>query len=224
MTRRTIEQFGLPVISVVMAFLLWVYVVGQKEMEWTFSLPVSVNVHSNDVLAAAQPEHVSVILSGPRRELDRIPGETIAVRLVLIDDQPGEYVRGILPSMVTGLPSGVRIIRIEPSEVRVKLDEIVEVRNRVIPKFRAPADTRYVVTGEVEVSPRTVDLRGTREALGRIDGVATDSIPVEGPPGKRSLFVGIDVPGNVKALPQTVSVSYEIGLRVDTTRNRSGQR
>ena len=135
MDRRTVERFALPVISVVTAFLLWVYVVGQKEMEWAFSLPVTVDVTSEDVRAASTPDHVSVILKGPRRVLDGIPGETIAIRMVLIDDQPGEYLRNILPSMVLGLPSAVQIIRIEPAEVRVRLDEIIEIRNRVLPRL-----------------------------------------------------------------------------------------
>ena len=122
--------------------------------------------------------------------------------------------------MVLGLPSAVQIIRIEPAEVRVRLDEIIEIRNRVLPRFKAPEDTMLYVTGSVEVLPKTVDLRGTRDDVGAIEGIVTDSIAVAGPPGTKSILVDLVVPGNVTAKPGKVTVTYEVGMRVDTSHAR----
>lgn len=211
MSRRPLlETWGTPTIALVMAVLLWYYVVGQKEREWTFAVPVQVHVASSEVAGWSTPEKISVLLQGPQRLLDRLQSDSLAVRLVLAESQSGQYTRSVLPSMIAGVPAGVQILRLEPAEVRVDIRPLLELRYRVVPQVRGSADGRFVVVGNVEVEPRYVELRGTGNVLQDVTEVRTEVLEVSGPQGRRSSILGLVAPQGTRVLPQAVTVSYEV--------------
>ncbi len=211
MSRRPLlETWGTPAVSLVMAVLLWYYVVGQKEREWTFAVPVQVHMASSEVAGWSTPEKISVLLQGPQRLLDRLQSDSLAVRLVLPETQAGQYTRSVLPSMIAGVPPGVQIVRLEPAEVRVEIRPLLELRYRVIPQVRGSVDGRYAVSGAVDAEPRYVELRGTGNVLQDVTEVRTEVVEVTGPPGRRTSIVGLVAPRGARVLPQAVTLTYTV--------------
>lgn len=209
MSRRGgFESWGAPALSLAIAVLLWYYVVGQKEREWMFAVPVQVHVSSSEVAGWSTPEKISVLLQGPQRLLDRLQSDSLAVRLVLAETQSGQYTRGVLPSMIAGVPPGVRIVRLEPAEVRVDIRPLLELRYRVVPQVRSSADGRFAIMGPVETDPKYVELRGTGNVLQDVTEVRTEIIEASGPPGPRRSIVSLIAPPGTRVLPQAVTVSY----------------
>lgn len=208
---RVVEKYAMPVVSLLIAILLWFYVVGQKELEWTFSVPVSAVVESDEVTAWTEPRHVSVLVKGPRRKLEEIGAQKMNVRLVLVETEPGESMRNILPSMVRDLPPGTEILRIEPAEVRVMIREILQVPYKVAPKIRVAGDT--VEISDVTVEPKIVMLYGTREQLEQIgeNQIATEMIEARSDVGTWAAMAGVSVPSGIRVQPQTVKITYTIG-------------
>lgn len=208
--RRGLTFGLLPFVSLALSILLWYHVVGQKEREWTFSVPVFVRVQSAAVAGWSMPEKVSVVLRGPQRIIDGLAPDDLLVRLVLAEDQPGEFTRALIPPMVAGKPGGVEIVRIEPAEVRVEIRPLVETRFRVAPVLRPSPDGVFRPGEMVEFEPRFVELRGTRQALHDIVEVATEPIFVSGPPGRREVEARLVVPSGVRVHPSTVSVTFQV--------------
>lgn len=208
-SRDVLERYGMPLTSLLLAILLWFYVVSQKEMEWPFSIPVSVVVSSTELDGWAEPAHVSVVVKGPRRVLERIPDQEMEIRLVVIEKKPGESTRGLLPSMVTGLPSGVQIMRMEPAEVRVAIRPLVEESFKVTPQFSSGSDPSFVVS-DVKVEPRSIKLRSRAERLREVDDIMTELIPMPSSAGEQSVMAAVAVPEGTKAFPQAVRVTFSV--------------
>lgn len=215
-TPLLVNRYGPVVFSLVIALFLWIYVVGQKEREWTFSVPVQVHVSSTDVAGWSSPEKVSVLLSGPQRLLDRLQSDSLAVRLVLAEIQSGQYTRAVLPSMIDGVPIGVQILRIEPAEVRVDIRPLLELRYRVRPQVRDSADGRFAVVGTVEVQPSHVEMRGPGNVFEDVSEMRTEPLEVSGPVGVHTSIVGLVAPRGAHVMPQTVTLTYTVRDAADS--------
>jgi YbbR domain-containing protein len=216
LTRRELERYALPLTSLFVAILLWFYVVGQKEKEWTFSVPVSVKVSSNEVSGWATPDKVSVLLKGPQRIVDRVASDQMLVRMVLAENQAGTYTRAILPSMVDGIPDGLEVLRIEPAEVRVDIRPLEEIRYRIVPQIRS-SDTAFVLGGVIEVEPRYAELRGTSNVLRDVTEVRTEVLEVGGPAGRHKAVLRLLEPDGAKVFPVSASVVYDVVVRGESS-------
>jgi YbbR domain-containing protein len=216
-SRRHLTLFILPLVSLLLSILLWYHVVGQKEREWTFSVPIFVRVPSSDVSGWAMPEKVSVVLRGPQRIIDGMAPDDLLVRLVLAENQPGEFTRAVIPSMIAGKPGGVEIVRIEPAEVRIEIRPLIETRFKVAPVLRASPDGLFRPGAIVDLEPRFAELRGTRQALKDITEIATEPIIVSGPPGRRSSQARLVVPSGVRVHPLAATVTYQVESTAETT-------
>jgi YbbR domain-containing protein len=215
-TRRELERYALPLASLAVAILLWFYVVGQKEKEWTFSVPVSVKVSSHEVSGWATPDKVSVLLKGPQRIIDRVTSDRMLVRMVLAENEAGTYTRAILPSMVDGIPQGLEVLRIEPAEVRVDIRPIEEIRYRIQPQFRPSADGEFVPGAIIEVEPRYAELRGTSNVLRDVTQVQTEVLEVAGPAGRKRTILRLIEPEGAKVFPVSATVVYDVVVRGET--------
>ncbi len=216
MNRRLAEAWGLPLVSLALAVGLWVYVVGQKEREWTYAVPVYVRVGSPDIAGWSMPEKVNVQLKGPQRLLDRITGEDLVVRMTLAENQAGQYTRGVQPSMLSGIPQGVEIVRIEPAEVRVEIRPLLEIRYRVAPQFRDGSDSAFRLGEILDVEPRYAELRGVREVLQGVTEVKTEPVDVAGPAGPKTVMMRLVEPEGARVFPTSVKVTYTVAASPET--------
>jgi len=214
MTRKRMEHLIYAGIALSLAVLLWLYVVGQKEREWSYPALVSLRLASSEVTGRALPEKVSLIVKGPRRAVDQMQGNRRVVRLVVNEIVAGEYTRSLLPSMVNDddLPPGVEIVRIEPSEVTVELKAAAIRHFKVVARV-VEADSAVRLAGLPLVQPEYVELRGAGNLDPAITEIATRPIEVTGPPGVKSVDVELDPPSGVSVLPPRVMVSFTVRER-----------
>ncbi|RMH55687.1 MAG: hypothetical protein D6679_11110 [Candidatus Hydrogenedentota bacterium] len=212
MTPRRIQNLVLALVSLFSAGLLWVYVVGQRESEWSFQIPVNVRLETSDLRGEAFPRTVAVLLRGPRRLLASERLKNLEVKLVLAESKPGEYTRALVPSLVAGIPPGLEIVRIDPSEVRVKTEPLFTREVRVKPRLGALPDT-MAIAGKIILEPTRVRLKGTKEELKGIREVLTKPITVAGGPGKKGIAVGVVAPGKSSAYPPYVTATFELETR-----------
>ncbi|MBL4888983.1 MAG: hypothetical protein JKX97_03040 [Candidatus Lindowbacteria bacterium] len=211
---RNSEQWLMAAISLLLALLLWVYVVGQKSREWPYAVRVELKLASSEIQGKTTPSKVTLHLKGPRRTLDRISPNDLRVRLDLATREPGEHARIINPDMVIGIPPRTEIVRIEPSEVRVELQPVRSKRVPVVSRLRVVIDTTMVLRGGFTVEPSRVEVRGTPSRLSRVSEVVTEEGKLEGKPGIWSEKMKIEVPEGIRVYPPFVDVGYEV-KRVD---------
>lgn len=162
---------GAKVVSVVVAIVLWVVVLGSRAVEVAKEIPIAITTPPDLVVSNDVPEKVLFRLSGPKAFL----------RAIL--DRPEDPIRVNLSGAKAGLvtyrffadnirlPIGVRVLQVNPSSMVVKLEpqRTKEVPVRLEMKGSLPEG--YVLK-RAAIAPRTIRIRGPES---RIEGITEAS-------------------------------------------------
>lgn len=158
---------GAKVVSVVVAIVLWIVVLGSRAVEVTKEIPITISTPADLVVSNDIPEKVLFRLSGPKAFL----------RAIL--DRPEDPIRVNLSGAKAGLvtyrffadnirlPIGVRVLQVNPSSMVVKLEaqKTKEVPVRLEMKGSLPEG--YVLK-RTDISPKMIKIRGPES---RIEGI-----------------------------------------------------
>jgi YbbR domain-containing protein len=189
---------GLKLFSVLFAIGLWLFVnAGQKPTEKSLTVPVEVRNLPADLMSAgpgAGP--VEVRVSGPPALLSTLDPEYLKVVLDLEGVHAGTSTFRLSAAFFNP-PRGVKIIRINPSVINLKLENKGE---RILPVTvrlgnKPPAGYKIV---RAEASPDTVKVRGPAAAVNRMTSIET--VPVEIDPTKRQFTREVRLSSSDEAL------------------------
>jgi YbbR domain-containing protein len=170
------HNFGLKLLSLAVAIVLWVVIVGDPEMMTSISAPIQYKNLPKDLeLASEIPENVHLELRGPASKLATILEERTAVVLDLASQpSPGERTFTIR-QMDVNLPSGVSLARVVPAQLRLRFERREQRDVPVQVRFAGPPAAGYRVV-RTEVSPERRTVTGPESRVNRIEFVETDQI------------------------------------------------
>lgn len=192
--RAVVSNVGWKLLAVVSAFVLWRLFVGETEL--ATSIPVAVqyrNMPPDLELTADPPERLFLKLRGPASRLN--PSDL--TRTVLLVDLKNAMAAGEQTITITeqelGLPPGVELVRVVPSQVRITLEKRTEKTVPVEVRHAGPPPKGYrIVTQRVE--PARVKIVGPEAILSRIDSVPTDPVNLGGVVGAEEFRVPVYAP------------------------------
>lgn len=214
MMEKILENWVLKLISLAFAMVLWFFVMGESRMEVTHVAPLEYNNLSEGLMIANEvPTSASIRISGPR---------ALQVNLSPSDISLGIDLKGLSPGMTSfkrleeslNIPSGLKITRISPSYVDVKLERI---RDRDVP-------VRVVLAGEpapgflvksFKAVPDKVTVSGAESELKGVSEVVTENIDLTNVQESFSQAVAISYIGNYTDLKDTKTVEVQVVLRPD---------
>jgi len=202
---------GLKLFSVLFAIGLWLFVnAGQKPTEKSLAVPVEVRNLPADLMSAGPGVGpVEVRVSGPPALLSTLDPEYLKVTLDLEGAHAGTSTFRLSAAFFNP-PRGVKIIRINPSVINLKLENRGE---RVLPVTvrlgnKPPSGYKIV---RAEASPETVKVRGPATTVNRMTSVET--VPVEIDPTKRQFTREVRLSSSDEALtfaPEKVVVTVSM--------------
>ena len=204
----TTANLGLKLLSVVIALALWIFVnAGQKASERAIEVPVEFrNIPSDLMVTNPSLDQVEVRMMGPPAVLSTIDSDRLKVTLDLEGARPGTSTFRLTPDFFSP-PRGVRVTRVSPSIVNLKLEAVavrslpVKVRVGEKPPFG------YKITA-VEASPEMVKVQGAASEVNRMSSVDTLPFELEGTQGKTTREVRLDSGGKgISFSPDRVTVS-----------------
>ena len=173
-------HFGLLLLSVTIAMVLWGMAHGTSDIERSLDIPVIFHgVPENVVVTGQTADAVNVRVLGSRAALRSLPAK-LEYRIDLSDAKPGPAVYEVDSSQVDQeLPNGARIVSRSPSSIEVSLEQ----RGRKALRVRAdlegePAEGFTIAS--VEVDPARVWVTGARSDVLRLSEVVTETIEVTG--------------------------------------------
>lgn len=173
------ENWTLKLISVVFAILLWMFIMGERRLEVGFRVPLELqNIPQNLMVANEVPSLVDVRISGPRTLLMKVSPNDISIVVDLTDLKPGLTTFKRLEERLN-LPSGLRVTRLSPSFIDLKLERIKE---KMVPiKIALSGDplAGYRV-GSVRAVPDKVIVAGAETELKGVSEVTTEAIDLSG--------------------------------------------
>ncbi len=121
------NNFAVKVLSLAVASIFWFSVTAEKEIVKSFSAPVKViNMPPGLIVADNLPKAVDVTVTGPGILFFMYPFQEKTLTLDLQKTGKGTVVFPDLQKCLD-LPSGVRVIRVYPSSIELKLARRAEL-------------------------------------------------------------------------------------------------
>lgn len=179
MAIRPFRRFGLKVVSVVLAFLLWLVVSGEQTVERALRIPLEfTNLPPQLELVGDPPTVVDVRVRGSSGTLSRIAaGELVAV-LDVRSAKAGQRLFHLTNAEVRA-PFGVEVVQVTPSNVSMLFEPSVMKAVPVVPEVEGQPAPGFMIAG-TSSDPTTVMIVGPGSALKNLTQATTEAVSVNG--------------------------------------------
>jgi len=209
MFQLIVRNWGLKLLSLVFALLLWLFVMGEQKAEVGYTVPLELkNLPVGLVVANEVPSLVDVRISGPRTLLSNIQSSALSMSVDLRGLQAGLTTFKRLDQNLN-IPSALRVSRLSPSYVEVKLER---VRQKTVPVRIAfegqPVDG--AILSEVIIRPESVVIEGAESEVKDVDGVVTEKVDISLAQESFALTLPIDYRGTYTTLKDQKTVEVEV--------------
>lgn len=208
------EDWSLKLLALAITLGLWLGVTSQRapaqrgvrSVALSFLLPEDMEI-SND-----PREQVEVTLSGESDRLNEIVASNLVVSADVRGYQEGERVARLTPENVSvNLPDGVRVVKIEPGSVPLRLERRIERQVEVVARVEGRPAEGFEVQG-IEITPARITVRGPASHVQQVERAPTETISLN---GLRESFivrgVAVDIEDEkVAALEAVVTVQVKI--------------
>ena len=211
MASFSFRNFGLKVLSICIATLLWLVVAGERVVERVLRVPVELqNLPADLEIVSNPPDSVEVRVRGSSGTLSRMAPGDVATVLDLRAVRTGRRLFHLTPAQVN-LPYGLEAVQVSPPTLTMESETTGIRMVRVQPTVDGePADGFVVVS--VRSEPETVEVSGPEGALKQLKEAITEAIQI----GDRTtsiqevVTVGVVDPAIRVRAPQTVTVTVTI--------------
>jgi diadenylate cyclase len=174
--RTLTDNLGWKLFSIVVAAGFWWALAGQTEV--STSVPTAVRYHNVPADLELDSDQIERLFLKVRGPATRLSPSSLSQTALVLDlrnaDKPGEQTFAITDSNLT-LPPGVTLVRVVPSQVRVRLERRMTKDVPVEARFEGPPPAGYRVSHQ-EMSPARLRIVGPESALEQIAAVQTDPV------------------------------------------------
>lgn len=205
------RNIGLKLLSICIAFLLWLGVAGERVVERVLRVPLEFqHVPPALEIVGGAPDSVDVRVRGSSGALASLgPGEMAAL-VDLRGARPGQRLFHLTPANVTA-PYGVEVLQVSPSTLSLSFENagvrVVPIR----PMIEGEPAAGYEVVG-VAVEPPTVDVAGPESVLASLPEAITEPVVVQNraAPVREVVTVGVADSRLRLRAPQRATVTVTI--------------
>lgn len=173
------SNLGTKLISVAIAVVLWMIVLGSRNVEATKDVPLEIITPADVIPSNEIPDRISFRLSGPkaflRTVLDR---KEDPIRVNLTGAKPGLITYRFFSDNIR-VPIGIKVLSINPTAVLVKLEALKRRDVPVKVEIRGVVPEGYRIV-RTEVRPPTVRLKGAETRIDGINEITTVPVDVSG--------------------------------------------
>jgi YbbR domain-containing protein len=175
--KARIRNWPLKLLSVFLAFLLWLAFNSSRELTTSVVAPVQYrNIPGALEMSGEVVDQVHLLLRGPSPLLARLTGSDLPVVLDMGEVSTASQYTFTIGRRQIALPSGVSLERAVPAQVRVRLEPRI---SRAVPVHaRLENVPEGMRVGTVSVEPATLILIGPESRVRSIERVETDPVDV----------------------------------------------
>jgi len=174
---------GLKVVSLLLAFFIWFSInVTERDAEGTFDIPIRVRSLAAGLIVTSQPtKPVMVTVRGPRTILDGVDERRERLAVDLGNATPGSVPVELNADLIRPeLPRRLKVVRIEPSRIKIKVERLIHRRLPVKPDLAGIPPLGY--TPEASVTPPEVDVSGPASRVNDLKEIKTEPVELHGTP------------------------------------------
>ncbi|HBG92020.1 MAG: hypothetical protein A3J81_03265 [Nitrospirae bacterium RIFOXYB2_FULL_43_5] len=210
MRGRLLENFGLKVTAVIMAIILWFFVISKGQSEISINVPMELkNIPQGLESIKHGVKSVNVSLKGQDRILRNMKPSDVRVHVDLSKAKKGKGIYYINKDDVE-IPPTINIIGITPSSVWIVLEETI-IKTVPVHAIRAGSPKEGFVVSSVEVLPKELAIEGVRTETGKVKFLRTEPVDISDADKTFTQTVRIDTAGrDIRTDMQEVSVKVVI--------------
>lgn len=207
------EHFKLKLIAVGLALALWASLhAGEEGLFQMQSSPVELtNVPPDLALSSEVPETVDVTLRGLETRMRSLTSADIRVRVDLSDAHAGTNLITMGEENVR-VPSDFDLVRVQPPELRIVLEEEVEAVRPIISVIEGEPAEGYEVAAR-RLDPESARVRGPRSRLEQLEELRTEAVNISGRTESFSQRVALQVDTPFVELVQEREVELTVEIR-----------
>ena len=176
------KNLPLKLLSITLAFLLWLFISGGQggeEMEISLGVPVELhNLPPEMEVMRGPAERVDVRMSGPRRIVSRVSKMGIYIPLDLTGAAEGETTFELFTSDIK-VPEKITVTRVSPSSVNILLEKTVKKTVGIILPVEGTPMLDFKALPPV-ITPETMEIKGPRSQLKGLENLKTAPVSIEG--------------------------------------------
>ncbi|MBT3715612.1 MAG: hypothetical protein HOG45_03510 [Deltaproteobacteria bacterium] len=201
------------VLAVVLAVFVWFLARKSGEpIQMSFYAPVVFKNISPSFQVTSDPPQVNIVVLTNSR--DSFNPQEIQAVLDLDKAQEGTLSYVLTENHILS-PVKVEITRINPSQITVRLEELIEKSFSIKPRYQGTPKKGYLMR-DIRIIPDTLTMRGPRSVLENLEHVSAHEIELEGLNESVTMRVDLDLPtGNVQIIDQDVDF-YSAEITIDS--------
>ena len=190
------------VLAVVLAVFVWFLARKSGEpIQMSFYAPVVFKNVSPEFQVTSDPPQVNIVVRTNSR--DSFNPQEIQAVLDLDKAQEGTLSYVLTENHILS-PVEVEITRIHPSQITVRIEELIEKSFSIKSRYQGTPKKGYLL-GDIKIVPDTLTMRGPRSVLEKMDHISAHEIELEGLNESATMRVELDLPGgNVQIIHQNV--------------------
>jgi len=206
------RNFGLKVLAVVVAFLLWFFITGENESVRVYPARIDFLYSQDHVMTEGNVDAVSVYLRGPELLLRRLDPGALSITVDLRGGGTGSRSVVLTPeNNLHGLPPGLSVERLDPQALSVRIERKVRRAVPVMPRVEGEPSAGCRFAG-YDITPPEVLVEAAESQLSSAAMVQTEPIDITGrcEPFMLSVAVTPDKPTVRLVSQRPVSVTVRI--------------
>jgi YbbR domain-containing protein len=211
MLDRVLSNWPLKLLSMALAFAIWVSVTGETRVVQDFQVPVAIAVPGELILASTLPNTATVRLRGSEgmmRRVDRLP---MVLSVDLTDADEGNQDVQLSRSILEGIPRGLEVEFIDPDRLSLALDRRLRRQLPVEPVFLGQPPDGFIKYGSSS-DPEFLVVEGPVSELESVEVIHTNGILLDRRRSPFTVQVSVAPEGEfVRVLdPSTVQVRVDV--------------
>ena len=169
-----IENLLLKAISLIIAFMLWGFLMIEKKSEMALTIPIRVeNIPAGLVMTEPPPTDVRVVVRGTRTQLSTLDSQVPYV-IDLTASKAGLSVFDVVPEKII-LPRGLQIVHMSPAQFTIRLSTAVRRNLPVALRFRGELPPGYSLK-KVTVNPEVITIDAAKEEISGLKSIESEPI------------------------------------------------
>jgi hypothetical protein len=177
-----LDNLGLKLISLLMAFTLWFIVTGGTKLEEVIQVRHGLERYVPEGWAIASPieRELELRVRGREDNVTRLLNPVEVNRLVTINIDPGQIKaqKGVqrieLNASNVSLPSGVEVLEVNPPTVLIQLDRVISQEKPVRVVVTGEPRAGFRLLGKPVAEPASVTVSGAQQVVESIREVVAD--------------------------------------------------
>lgn len=174
------DNWGIKLLSLGLALMLWFFVTSKGRTETTLLVPLELrNVPQNMAVVGDVVSSIEIRIQGPERVLrDITTGKRVFGILDLARAKVGENMIPVSPDDIR-TPAGAAVTHMSLSEVKVRLEPLARKSIRLRPVLHGTPAAGYRIA-KVTITPSKIIVEGPANVLGTLESLASLPIDVQG--------------------------------------------